>query len=337
MKRTFAYLALAVIVLNSCSKAASTGLNDAAKRYFDAWMSVNHPDLKPTELGAYVVSETKGDGKYVGTQDESPYLYVNYISRELNGKINDFTSEKIAKQLGTYTSGTYYGPQIWKRSDDNLNAGLDEMVTTMREGGEKTTIIPGWLFSFDRYDDAQGYLDNVTGTNLIYTVEVLERIIDMRSWEIDSIGRYLSRVYPDVKREDSLKLGFYYKCLREPVDTTSYPNDTTVYINYVGRLLNGTVFDTNIADTAKFYGIYSSSTTYGPSTITWNKDDYTQIQMGSSSVIDGFGYCLHHMRRLEKGSCIFMSDFGYSTSGSGSNIPGYSPLRFDIEIVNKDE
>ena len=336
MKRTFAYLAVAAILLSSCSKTPTTGLNDAAKRYFDAWMSMNHPDLKPTPLGAYVLDEKEGSGKIVGDSKESPYLLVNYVARYLNGTISDYTTEQTAKQLGKYVFGNYYGPKIWRRSNDNLNVGLDEMVTSMRVGGEKTSIIPGWLFTFDRYDNVQGYLDNVSGTNMIYSVEVLESISDIRKWEIDSIGRYLANNFPDVKPTDSLKLGFYYKSLRAPVDTTSYPNDTTVYINYTGRLLNGQVFDTNIADTAKFYGIYKAGGSYKPSSVTWNKDNYTEITLGSSTVIDGFSYGLHHMRRKEKAIFVFMSALGYSSTGSGSNIPGYSPLRFDIEIVDKE-
>ena len=89
-------------------------------------------------------------------------------------------------------------------------------------------------------------------------------------------------------------------------------------------------------DTAIIHGIYSSSRTYEPQSIAWKKDDYTQIQMGSSDIIDGFSYALWKMKDKEKCSAIFYSPLGYSYSGSGSGIPSYSPLRFDIEIVDKE-
>ena len=113
--------------------------------------------------------------------------------------------------------------------------------------------------------------------------------------------------------------------------------DTTIYINYTGRLLNGRVFDTTVADTAKMYGIYSSSKTYSPISVQYNHDDYTGITITSNktSVIDGFSYMLWRMGPFEEGTGIFLSKLGYASSGSGSAIPAYSPLRFDIEVVEK--
>ncbi len=43
------------------------------------------------------------------------------------------------------------------------------------------------------------------------------------------------------------------------------------------------------------------------------------------------------MRAMEKGIGIFWSDLGYGKSGSGNSIPAYSPLVFEIEIVEKPE
>ena len=41
------------------------------------------------------------------------------------------------------------------------------------------------------------------------------------------------------------------------------------------------------------------------------------------------------MHPHEKGTAVFYSGVGYGSSGSGSTIPAYAPLRFDIEIVDK--
>ena len=140
-----------------------------------------------------------------------------------------------------------------------------------------------------------------------------------------------------MERVDSTMFGYYYKQVNPPSDTTTFPKDTTFYINYTGRLLDGKVFDTSIEDTAKVYGLYSAKKTYAPKYVNM-KENYKDITMGASSsetgstLVDGFSYCLSKMRTGEKGICIFYSDLGYKGSGSGM-IPAFSPLRFDIEMI----
>ena len=41
------------------------------------------------------------------------------------------------------------------------------------------------------------------------------------------------------------------------------------------------------------------------------------------------------MKSHEKGVGIFYSALGYGSSGSGNAIPGFSPLMFEIEVVDK--
>ena len=62
---------------------------------------------------------------------------------------------------------------------------------------------------------------------------------------------------------------------------------------------------------------------------------YKDITLDSSNVIEGFAYALSLMHPHEKGMTLFYSGVGYKESGSGDAIPGFSPLRFDIEIVDK--
>lgn len=343
MNRTILYSIsiLAILAAAGCAKesSGSTGISD--KEYFDAWMHVHYPDLEPTPLGAYVISESEGNGVLVGDYRQGPFVFANYVVSELDGEITSTTREDIAKQLGTYKEYNYYGPRVWNRTTNSLYAGVDEAISTMRVGGTKKTIIPGWLFTSNRYDNPEDYVNNVSGTNSIYDIEVTGVIDDIRKWELDSIGSYLSHNFPEVSLADSLKYGFYYIKTEEPSDTSAFPNDTTIYINYIAKRLDGQAFDTNIRDTARFYGLESSSSTYEPVSIKWfgEGEDYTAITMGSnsSSVIDGFAYALSKMRAHESGTCIFYSTLGYGSSGSGDAIPGYSPLRFDIQIVDKED
>lgn len=328
-----------------CAKAVQPGVNDANKRFLDAWLSVNHPDVKPSGLGIYVLEETDGTGV---TVEKDGFAIVNYTIRDLDGNITSYTGKETAKQLGKYDTTFYYGPKVWTTTDETIQAGVADAIVGMKAGGHKKVLIPGWLLSYKVYDSAEDYLNppkakkkkdedntSVTYDNAVYDIDIVDFVEDVYEWEIGNIGSYLaSDPSLGLSVADSLQYGFYYKQLSAPTDTTSFPKDTTIYINYTGKLLNGLVFDTTDERTAKDNGIYSSSKTYEPVSVSWG-ESYSDIKMGSSTIIGGFGLTLWQMRAFEKGVGIFYSPLGYSYSGSGSSIPGYAPLIFEIEIVKK--
>ena len=339
MKKTILYVALAALFCSSCARIARTGLNDANKRYLDAWVQVNHPGARQTELGSYILEDIPGSGAVAGTSDSNPFVRVDYRILTLGGSVQNANSEQMAKQLGTYDPTYYYGPVIWQRGKGALAPGFDEAFTDMRVGGTRTLLIPGWLLSTAKYfKTAKEYQDNVSGTSAIYEFKLVDVIPDIKKWETDSVGRYVAAKFPGKSVRDSLKYGFYYFRTREPSKGDAFAADTTIYLNYVLRLLNGKVIDTNVRDTAAFYDIYSTGRSYGPTAIKWHgaSGSYKEIKFGSaSSAIDGFLFALSQMHPHEKGTAVFYSGLGYTYRGSGGSIPAYSPLHFDLEIVDK--
>ncbi len=338
----------ALLLFSSCAQQGSSGKNDAAKRHFDAWVNVQktkHPEYlwKQTELGSWILSETPGTGAAVGDPDDFPYIRCEITTEDLDGNIVSTSSAALAKKLRKYEASYYYGPVISYRGNNSLLAGVEEVVSGMKAGGTVRVAVPGWLLTGKRYKTAKGYLDNITGTDAIYTIKVVESIADVVQWELDSLYRFIS-TQGIAPADSSGKEGFYYIRKKAPSSDRTIPSDTTVYINYIGRLLNGQVFDTNIADSAEFYGIKSASRTYGPVKITW-ASEYSSITMGSSStsLAEGFAFALSKMKAYEKGRTIFRSYLGYKESGIpntaqtvfGVSIPGYSPLIFDIELVDQ--
>lgn len=332
------------LALASCAKEDSASVNEDTQRYFDAWMSVNHPDLKATGNGFYILDDQVGTGD-PWDKDSSNFAFVSYTQYALDGTISSTSDEKVAQQLGTYNKSYYYGPVVWTIAENAIYEGIQEAVEGMRVGGTRTVIIPSWLLTYDRYSNASDYLKHSSDVSSgIFTIHLYDQANDIYKWQADSLDRYSKKYLGGIdstyiSTDSTFKFGFYYKTLREPVSTETMPTDTTVYINYIGRLLNGQVFDTNIADTAKYYNIYSSSTTYKPKSITWGST-YSSLTMGDSesSLITGFSCALYKMRPMEKAVTVFYSALGYSYSGSGSMIPAYAPLRFDIELVaNPDD
>lgn len=349
---TAVYIA-AVMLLAGCAKTVTPGPNEANKRYFEAWLLENHPEAEPSGLGIYVLDETEGEGVEV---KDNGYVLVNYRTTDLYGNIASYTDATTAKQLGTYDKTAYYGPKFSTTHKTTIQAGLGDAIYGMKAGGYKKVIIPSWLMTAKEFETAQEYLDyydeenSTTYSSTIYEIEIKDYTEDIDQWQIDSMVRFFrndkvmidgtpaNAVFSGMTEADSVKTGFFYKQLTAPVDTTTFKKDTVVYINYTGKLLNGLVFDTNIERVAKDNNLYSSSKTYEPMQINWG-EKYEDLTMTSSksSMITGFALTLWQMRAMEKGVGVFYSNFGYQYSGSGSSIPGYAPLIFEIELVAKPE
>lgn len=336
MKLKYITTGLALLLLASCAREKSAGLNDDAKRYFDAWISRNHPSATRTPLGAYVLEETPGTGIDAASL---AYIRVNYTTYTLAGQMQNTTVEKVARQNGNYDETKYYGPIVGYRGDglEVMAAGLEEAISTMKVGGRKKVVVPGWLSEAERFYTEEEYIENCSGTDLIYDLELVDAFDDIEAWELDSLRRYMKINYPSAV-EDAEQEGFFYVKTRDGLDM-EFPSDTTVYINYTGRLLNGRAFDTTVADTAKVWGLYSSSKTYAQQQVKWfsSDQDYTSITLGEdeTSVIPGFAYGLSVMHPGEAGKCFFVSKYGYSGSGSGNSIPSFSPLCFELELTEK--
>ncbi|MBO4447747.1 MAG: FKBP-type peptidyl-prolyl cis-trans isomerase [Bacteroidales bacterium] len=346
MNRLYAILSAAAVILSvSCARTPTTGTNESNKQFFDAWVTINKTDdWKEGPLGCWLIEDEPGTGEEVGDTSQTHFVHVRYSARSLDGGLLSSTEEWAARQLDLYDPTYYFGPRVWRRGESTLYAGVDAMLEGMKEGGRRRFVMPGWLATYSRYSNVSGYLDKVTGSDSIYEITLVDAFDNLLEWESDSIWRYVHRLWPDKAKDDLVEDGMYYITTKEPTSRTAYTADSTYYINYTGRCLDGRVFDTTIRDTAMFYGIWSESRTYAPVGIKW-ADSADQIKFVSSSaessdsggLISGFTKTLWQMGRYEAGAGIFYSSLGYSAQGSGSLIPPYSPLRFDIEFTDKPE
>ena len=344
IKKDSLLLTGAVIALGlaGCAKSPVYGLNDANKKYLEAYVTTYYPDATPTALGSYIIEQKDGDGDLLDSYD---YIRCSYTVRTLDNQVSGTTDKILCQQLGEYDPSYCYNPEIWDREDDALYAGIEELIYGKHVGVYTKAIVPGWLLNSSRYDTAKEYLDNESGTNGIYEFKVVEAFDDVTVWETDSLVRFMKVHYPQVETYDTMSVfdstkryaQYYVRKKTSPYPDSTFDASAKVYLNYVGRRLDGVVFDTNIADTAKFYGIYDSGTTYGPTLINWG-DTYDDLTMTSSEtdIISGFKFALFYMKPYEAGTTIFHSQYGYSYSGSGNTIPSYSPLQFDLYLTDED-
>ena len=333
----YALFLAAVLSMTGCAKEPEVGANDANRRYLEAWMHINHPEATRTDLGVYILDSREGDGETVVTNEG--YAIVDYTIRTLEGGISSYTDSTTARQMGTYSRSSYYGPRVWMTYDETIQAGLQNILVGMKTGGYMKAVIPSWLMSYSTYETEKEYLKQ-TGdfANAIYEFTVRDFTDSIDVWQIDSIKRYIERNYGELSAFESDTTGFYYRQLQAPVSDEAFSSDTTIYINYTGKLLNGLIFDTTYERVAKDNGLYVKGKTYEPVSIKWG-EEYSDLTMGSASstVIGGFARTLWQMKAMEKGIGIFYSNLGYGYSGSEPSIPPYAPLIFEIEIVAEPE
>lgn len=99
-----------------------------------------------------------------------------------------------------------------------------------------------------------------------------------------------------------------------------------IYTNYVGRLLDGTVFDSNIEEIAVEHNIFDPDRNYR----------IFQFILGGREVINGWNIGFRRMKSGSKGIFLIPSPEGYQDSESIGLIPPNSVLMFEIEFLGLD-
>ena len=342
MKTKYLFLAALGFALMGCTVDNTPSSGEVAREYLSLWMDKYHPGISPNADGLYILQDNPGTGDL--WDDAKAYSYLEVTVRNLNGVISSTTDSTLSKQLGTYVKGNYYGPRFQATGEGSSYAGFDALLKGMRVGGTREAVVPAWMLTTSRYDTQQKYLDEATtSASLIYGVTLRGQTDDITEVEKDSLARYVLRKYGSVTSTT-------YKSDTEPDGTFYFISDTSAFvnsdikprgdsdeatINYTGRLLNGQLFDTSVERVAKDAGLYVRDKTYSTMSISFSSDWSSIAMTSGSSLIDGFKGGLYKMRYPgQKAIVIFTSDQGYSTTGSGSTIPAWSPLEFELELVS---
>ena len=349
MKNIFKYIILsaAVIFTTSCARLVTEGANENIKRYLDAWLEVNTIS-KDSKIGRGVyVMEYDQIHENGLTVQSNGYAIVEYKILDLQGNITDGTNWETADQLGTLVPGNYYGPQVWTTTPETIRAGLLDGIMGMKLQERKKFLVPAWLMSYQNYETEEEYFEETSdASTTIFDVKVVDFTMDINEWQFVKMIREFNKDsfyngrFKGTSMEDTVGVsyGMFYKTITEVAAEEAFKSDTTIYINYVGKLVDGHVFDTNIRKVALDNDLPIEGRTFAPVSIQWS-EEYSGIRMNDSEVIPGFSKTLMQMAKLRKGSKglgMFYSELGYSYSGT-SSIPGYAPLIFEIEFVDKPE
>lgn len=177
-----------------------------------------------------------------------------------------------------------------------LNPVFAKLMAHIKEGEQAVMAIPGTSQSF-------------AGLPAYTPLKVLVKDYVVRSQK-DQIEEFIAKKKLTVTEQ--LANGLRY--IRLNPGTGEIPaSGKVVKLKYTGRFLNGFAFDGNMARTDSF-----------------------SVTVGGTSTVIGFQTGVEKMRLGERAILVFPSSIGYGEKGSGSSIPGFTPLVFEIYVAKID-
>ncbi len=152
----------------------------------------------------------------------------------------------------------------------------------------------------------------------------------------------LAKVQIEVDRQDSIKIREYVK-ENNLADKAKFTKSGLCYIitkegdgpmpqafdsvstHYVGRLLNGNLFDTSVEEVALKENKHNKNRKYGPP---------FEFVLGARMVIPAWDEGLALLKKGGKATLIAPSKLAYGPQQRGKDIPANSILMFDVELVD---
>lgn len=163
----------------------------------------------------------------------------------------------------------------------------------------------------------QGLFDALRGDTTLFKTPQAERFLNNRVSDIRKAKEEkLKKVGIDFLKENAQKegvvtlpSGLQYKVLKQGNGAVAKANDK-VKVKYEGRLIDGTVFD--------------STDKHGGDPITFSPNQ----------VIKGWTEALCLMPVGSKWQLYIPQELAYGPRGAGNDIPPYSTLIFDVEVID---
>lgn len=116
--------------------------------------------------------------------------------------------------------------------------------------------------------------------------------------------------------------GLRYQIIKASAKPKPLPGDTLL-VNYIGRTLEGKVFDTNLQEEAQKAGVLQPGRPY----------EAFEFVVKAGQVIQGWDEGFLLLNQGSKARLIIPSKLAYGERQSGPDIAPYSPLVFDVELL----
>jgi FKBP-type peptidyl-prolyl cis-trans isomerase len=275
-------------------------LQEAETALLTNYIADNKITIAPDSNGMFVIKSKKGNGKVVKTGNYATiHLKIGSLS---NDEILYNTYEQMPEGTELMIGTGYFG------------IGFDLCLQGSKVGDVFKAIVPSKMAFGER--GAEGIVPPYT--TLVYDCEVIAVYTEEEHAAITKKknDERLAKQAVEIK-DYAAKNGFtakpdadgiYKKIIKEGAGNV-IGSAKAVKVHYTGKLLNGTKFDSSLDRNTPF-----------------------SFTVGAGEVIPGWDKVVSEMKVGEKAFFIIPSAMAYGSQAAGS-IPPFSPLSFEIEVI----
>lgn len=257
--------------------------------------------------------------EYKGYKKSESGLYYKFFSQNMSGYVPQFDDVlTINMEIRTKEDSVIHPLReiTTMMQPSKFKADIFEALSMMHEGDSASFIINAEkYFNSYNYGNKPSFVDSKT--MLWFTISITK---------IETSSQYKTKNLQMMTEQEKQQIEFYLannQIEQTPTESGLYYIEKkkgkglhplvgqTCVVHYTGKLLDGTVFDSSVERGEPF-----------------------SFRLGVGEVIKGWDEGLALMKKGEKALLIIPSAIGYGDRGAGSMIPPYSPLLFEVELID---
>lgn len=275
------------------------------KTKLTAFLENLNGDYETKESGLYVVDLKTGKGRKPKVGD---VLMMHFT-------INDIDGNQLFTSVGRDPMAVTFGQPFDTK-------GFDEGIGYLRKGGKNRLIVPSSL-AFDSIGRGQMVLPYTT---LVYETE----LVDIKTKEQVEKEREAARKAEEAKAEAArLNEGKKISAYLIKNNISAKPSESGLY--YIEKEA-GTGSQAIAGKTVKVhYTLYNIDGKKLQSSL--DGGEAFSFELGKGQVIQGWEEGIALMKAGGKATFILPSSLAYGAIARGEDIPAYSPLVFDVELL----
>ncbi|MDR1180656.1 MAG: FKBP-type peptidyl-prolyl cis-trans isomerase [Bacteroidales bacterium] len=251
-----------------------------------------------------------GDSRFKDYEKTETGLYYKFKERNMEGQqaqIGDFLYMTVSYYSDNDSIPKFEAREITDMLGESIFVGdIYEAYGMLKEGEEADFIIKADSFFYAMGGQIPPF---ITANDLLFfTIKMneIKTMDDFKNEEEEAIQNYIDQNNITVKPTES---GLFYM-ETEAGKGAKVENGKTISVHYTGKFLDGQVFDSSV-----------------------ERGEPIAFTVGTDPMIPGFIEGVLLMKQGGKAMFLLPSEIAYGISHPSAPIPPYTPLLFEVEVV----